>query len=529
MTREVAVLIIDDNEDDRELCVRSLKKAFSGRFRSIELPSGDKAIEVIKKEAPNCILLDYSLPGRNGLEVLKRVRAKFKNLPVIILTGQGNETVAVKAMKLGAQDYIVKSNINEETIYHIVLMAIEHCDLKDRIEKQQQALSLFTRALAHDLKEPVRTILSFSNLMKESELPTGQKAYLDRIESSANSMARLINSVRVYTELADLSEVELQKCNLDNIAKQAIKKLEKTIEDSGATINLKDLPEIHGNPDQLIQVFQNIIGNAITHTPENRDIRISISAQDKGDHYQIVISDSGIGIDEAYINSIFEPFKRLGGQSRDHSGLGLAICKRIIEAQGGRIWAKSTLGKGTKINFTLSKYTGEEDEDPTIVQTDYWPEHEKNFEGEENANILLVDDSIDDLYLTRIVLQEKSQINFNMFFAQNGVEALDFLNNSEHPPIDLIILDINMPVMDGFEFLKKRQESSVLRKYPVVMCSTSDYAKDKELAKELGAVAYIVKPLSKEHFLNAIDRVDTIKMVNRDSLTVLKPNLSRRA
>lgn len=529
MSRELKVLIIDDSEDDRELCTRALKKAFGSDIGLVELSTGESTLEVIRKEAPNCILLDYSLPGRNGLEVLKKVRTKYKNLPVIILTGQGNETVAVKAMKLGAQDYIIKSNINEETIYHVLLMAIEHCDLKERIEKQQQALALFTRALAHDLKEPVRTILSFAQLMKDESLAGEQQIYLSRIEKSAHNMNKLINSVRVYTELADFTDIQLEECDLNESLESALENLKGLITDTNTIIKSKKLPHVLGNKLQLIQVFQNIIGNAIFHSNDHHEVVITISYQERPDHYQISIADNGKGIDEAYLDAIFEPFKRLGGKSREHSGLGLSICKRIIEAAGGKIWARGALGKGTKINFTLPKCTDETltVKGPHQLDED-WAIEDDQIHEEDVANILLVDDSVDDLYLTRLLLQEKAKIGFNMFFAQNGVEALEFLGNNEKPPIDLIILDINMPVMDGFEFLRKCKESSQLNHYPVIMCSTSDYAKDKELARELGAIDYIVKPLSKEHFLNSVDKVSNIRAISDSSSIQLKSAVARR-
>ena len=100
------------------------------------------------------MLLDYSLPGRNGVEVLKRIRAKHPFVPVVMLTGQGNENVAVTAMQEGAQNYIAKSAITPESLEHVIRMAIEHCTMEKRIHEQRGSLEIFTRALAHDLKEP---------------------------------------------------------------------------------------------------------------------------------------------------------------------------------------------------------------------------------------------------------------------------------------------------------------------------------------------------------------------------------------
>ena len=124
---------------------------------------------ILDKEQPSCVLLDYSLPGRNGVEVLKRIRSRHPFLPVVMLTGQGNENVAVAAMQHGAQNYISKSSITLETLEHVVRMATQHCMMQKRIHEQRTSLEVFTRALAHDLKEPVRTIRSFADLIAQTE------------------------------------------------------------------------------------------------------------------------------------------------------------------------------------------------------------------------------------------------------------------------------------------------------------------------------------------------------------------------
>ena len=111
MNSLVTILVIDDNVDDRELCSRVLKKVLGDRLRLVEAGSGERGLQAIEEHAPDCVLLDYSLPGHNGIEVLRRIRAKHAHLPVIMLTGQGNEAVAVMSMKEGAQDYIAKSAI----------------------------------------------------------------------------------------------------------------------------------------------------------------------------------------------------------------------------------------------------------------------------------------------------------------------------------------------------------------------------------------------------------------------------------
>src|ERR1700681_900958 len=158
MSNSAKILVIDDSEDDRLLYRRSLKKCPGLSYTISETASGEDGLARIDDEAFACVLLDYSLPGRNGVEILKRIRARHPFVPVVMLTGLGNEKVAVAAMQEGAQNYISKSSIDAQSLEHVIRGAIQHGAMQTRISTQRGSLDVFARALAHDLKEPVRQI-----------------------------------------------------------------------------------------------------------------------------------------------------------------------------------------------------------------------------------------------------------------------------------------------------------------------------------------------------------------------------------
>jgi PAS domain S-box-containing protein len=145
----VNVLVIDDSEDDRELYRRVLKAAFGGRLNFLEETNGSSGLNAIEKVKPNCVLLDYSLPGQNGIEVLKRIRNTHPHLPIILLTGQGNEAIAAQSIKDGAQDYITKGEITTETLGRAVRASIENCALRQRVDEQLAALRESADQLGH--------------------------------------------------------------------------------------------------------------------------------------------------------------------------------------------------------------------------------------------------------------------------------------------------------------------------------------------------------------------------------------------
>ena len=193
MNKIIRVLVIDDSSDDRELYRRTLQMNSDTHYNVIEAEDGGSGLVQIEDHTPDCILLDYSLPGHDGIEVLKRIHARHPHIPVVMLTGQGNETVAVAAMREGAQNYISKSSITPDTIHRVVEVAIEHCSMEKRISQQQASLQIFTRALAHDLKEPVRTIRSFLDRINDSNaLSERSQEFLDYVHKAADRMSALM-------------------------------------------------------------------------------------------------------------------------------------------------------------------------------------------------------------------------------------------------------------------------------------------------------------------------------------------------
>ncbi|HWA00219.1 MAG TPA: response regulator [Caulobacterales bacterium] len=495
MSDSICVLVIDDSEDDRSLYRRELKKAAPGRYEVVEAADGERGLALAEMGHVRCVLLDYSLPGRNGIEVLKRLKARHPFLPVVMLTGQGNESVAVSAMQAGAQNYIVKSAITPEEIDRAVQFAVAHCDMERRIEEQRLSLEIFTRALAHDLKEPVRTIKSFiAVLMTQEPLSEDGRRYFGYVHDAADRMASLIDAVYHYTRL-DSSAHPLPKenCELGEVLKAAEIDLAELVREREATITVAPLPVAHGNPSQLRQVFQNLLSNAIRHCPHDPEIRVD--AKERADHWEIRVADNGPGIDAAQRARIFEPFTRLHQYKADGLGMGLAICKRIVEGHGGAIWCETSEKGGAAFVFTVPKEIRAEApiEEP---QRPVDKPRKADSEARPLARILVVDDNEAAIELTRIVLIESAKLRCELASARGAEEALEMMTEAiaKDALYDLVLLDINMPRVNGFELLARMREDERLRDVTVVMCTTSAYDRDMDRAKQLGAVGFVTKP-----------------------------------
>lgn len=523
MTETIGVLIIDDSEDDRALYRRTLAKSAELIYEIAEAEDGEAGLARLDELSPDCVLLDYSLPGRNGVEVLKRLRVKHPFIPVVMLTGQGSETVAVTAMQEGAQNYISKATITPEALQRAIRVAIEHCAMERRIQEQRSSLEIFTRALAHDLKEPVRTIKSFLSVISSHETLTERgRGYFNYIQNAADRMEALIDAVYFYTRLdGGMQEISKEVCDVAAVLKDAKADVSTLIRERNAVVIGDALPHVVANRRQLMQVLQNLLCNAIQHCAETPLIRVT--AIEEPDCWTIRVTDNGQGIEEAQREKIFEPFKRLAQPAAQGLGLGLAICKRIAELHGGKIWCEAAPTQGAVFIFSLPK--------GAVADTAAEPGHVR-FElpvaaAEKGngtlANLLLVDDNEADIELARIMLLEELQLRCNLLTARDAYVAMEILRNNagESSMVDLLLLDINMPGMDGFELLEEIRANDALGKVPVLICSTSGYDKDMERAKALGAIGYLAKPASLEKLKPFIARIDCIRLMEREGSHLL--------
>jgi CheY-like chemotaxis protein len=488
MSDPAKILIIDDSEDDRLHYKRSLKKSTGFDYVATETASGEDGLARVDKEAFACVLLDYSLPGRNGVEILKRIRAKHPFLPVVMLTGLGNEKVAVAAMLEGAQNYICKAHIDPQTLVHVIQVAIQHCRMQSRIAEQRGALEVFARALAHDLKEPVRTIRTLLDLVNTELSVEGKTSnHLQSIRYAAERMNSLIDTVYFYTRLDGVEPAQLDVCSANVLVDAAQQNISELIRERRAIIACPSLPHISVNREQLIQVFQNLLSNAIQNCATTPLVEVTVD--EMAEYWRFNVRDNGPGIEPEYADRLFMPFKRLSHHKAQGPGLGLAACRKIIERHGGEIWYETRPGAaGTDFIFTIPRAQPADTAvaGQTVAQVKHLGGGQKRL-----ATLLLVDDDEMAIELAQIQLIDANRLQCRVMVAHDGMEALARLRDTE---IDLVLLDINMPRMDGFELLERMRAEKLLEHVPVVMCSTSTYQEDISRAKELGARGYLPKP-----------------------------------
>jgi CheY-like chemotaxis protein len=301
--------------------------------------------------------------------------------------------------------------------------------------------------------------------------------------------------------------------------------LRQQTESRGAVIIRGALPEVMGDATLLTQLLQNLVSNAIRYC-EQKVPEISITGEAQGDICHLTVRDNGPGIDPEHRELIFQPFKRLVGRGIEGTGLGLAICRRIAQMHGGSIWCEAENGPGA--TFILEVPLAEARSAPPAASAIPHSARPAEQPGEGSgrlAEVLLVEDSPADIQILKIKLMRREKVNFNLHVATNGREAMRLLEEragiADVPQIDLMLLDINMPIMDGFEVLHALSADVRLKQIPVCILSTSRDESDMRRARNLGARAYMVKPPTLQQLEEALEDVEHLELLQRgDSLAL---------
>ena len=373
-------------------------------------------------------------------------------------------------------------------------------------EKANRNKSLFLANMSHEIRTPLNTILGFADVLKKKLAHTEEKQYPDIIFESGETLLNLIN------DILDLSKIEAGKLemvfsfvNLRNVIRDIETMFGKDFRDRGISLFIDidpDLPfHFYLDEHRLKQVLLNLVGNAVKFT-ENGHVRLRaqswpVSGPGVVD-LELRVSDTGIGIAKDQHAFVFEAFQQQYGQDAKYggTGLGLAICKRLVEAMSGEISLDSAPGEGS--TFILLFKHIPIDQSPRLS-----PASDKDIPPEvvfEKAAILIADD----VPANRLLLMEYLKTTpFEFFEASNGIETLALARRLR---IDLVLLDMKMPEMDGYEVLRVFKNDPRLASIPVVTVTASVMAEHEKLLKAARCDGYIRKPVLQHHLVSELMR-----------------------
>lgn len=396
------IILIDDSEEDRELIKRLINKQLIYEYKIQEFQSGAEFFrEAMQIEDASCILLDYSLPGSDGIYILNQIRQLHRFLPVILMTGQGSETIAVSAIKEGAQNYLVKSSMTTESLCNSINLAIdqavyEHEIAEKNLKIQQQVKALsqlasdlkrtnhelesFTYIASHDLRSPLVNLKGFSVELSSSidrardliekhsdKLPPEdlEELNIELYELIPESIHYIINSAekmdRLTDSILDLSrigrrELKPEKLAADELVQDCLKAFEHQLDQYQIDVHCVNLPYLFADRVSLEQIFSNIIDNVVKYYDKDKKSEVKISSWDDSAFHYFSVQDNGIGIKEEDTEKVFQIFRRFG-ENKDipGDGMGMPFVKKMVERHGGEIWLESKWQEGTTFFFTIPK------------------------------------------------------------------------------------------------------------------------------------------------------------------------------
>jgi signal transduction histidine kinase len=532
------VLIIDD--DDVSLMLYSELLQIAGlQVKSISNPL--QGLSVLNEFKPDILILDIHMPNCSGIDLAQIIRQdiNWDMMPILYLTVEHNSNIQLEAISLNGDGYFLKTMSETQQFLTIVLSKAKRArhfinlnkqikqhqaeliKAKEEAVKANKAKSKFLSCMSHELRTPMNAILGFGQLIKmeqESKMgPSKEIEDIDEVLGAARHLIELIN------EILDLSKIEAGHIELSNetillskVMYEAVqmihplakkRDIEIIFQRNGVDIDFDSMyyefnHTIQSDYSRLKQVLLNLMSNAVKYNCHQGKIIINCKHNDNG-QIKISISDTGQGLNQEQQSELFQPFNRLGAERTEieGTGIGLMISKQIINMMGGMIGVESQPGHGSTFWFTLPSNNLQQNKNNNSHQKQVTEQEKIQNLKSDQISVLYIEDNPANLRLVTQLLELHT--NFQILSAPEPLLGLELA--TELLP-DLILLDINLPGMDGFEVLKKLKHQEVTRDIPIVAVSASAMPKDIEKGITAGFDDYITKPIDIKKFLLTINK-----------------------
>ena len=522
MISKTKILIVDDYRENIE-ALANLIEADNVEIHSTTHP--EAALELLTHHDFGLALLDVQMPIMNGFELAKLIRGvkRFRQIPIIFVTAhQQDSTVIFQGYETGAVDLLFKP-LDPQVVRSKVRVFVEMHQQKQLLQSHVRELerlrieadaaniakSQFLANMSHEIRTPLAAVLGFADLVAKDDLTDQERVEcLSSISRNGDLLLRLID------DILDLSKIEANRLELEKTPyclKEILSDVESTLSFKAADKDVSlsfNIPQENTNylldPLRVKQVLLNIVGNAIKFTPKGR-VTVEVQLKridDKRDLMHVLVKDEGVGMNEAQVHRLFQPFGQADASTKRKfggTGLGLVISRQIALAMQGDIRLVSSLpsvGSVFEITIPLDRLTNQD------VQSS--AKKQKSLQAIDvkldlsKKRILAVDDSKDNLVLLEMFLRSTG---VSLTFAGNGQQAVEEVQKNKY---DMILMDIQMPNMDG------REATQIIRRYgyqsPIVALTAHATRLEHEKCLDSGCDDVMVKPVAKSNLIALLNK-----------------------
>jgi signal transduction histidine kinase len=390
---DIRVLIVDDDPIDIEESTKALSQSFRHRFRIETSGTLRETLQRIRNESFDILLLDLGLPESSGLETLENVRAVSKEIPLVVLSGVDDEDTALAALDCGAQDYFLKGTVTADALVRSIRYSIHRhqvCSENEILVQELQANELvlkkneemlrsknrrlealcdtahkFVDNVSHEFRTPLTVIKEYASLMIDGiggPIQDEQKRMLDIIGDRTNDLANMVDDMLDISKMeSGLLGITRKKCNILDILQQVRPGLEKKASIKNVRLEISEpdgLPELFCDAEKIGRVITNLSINAIKFSGDPGAVHVGCKLYGSSD-VLVEVTDNGPGIDDRSLQEIFERFVQLQQDIRSSTkgfGLGLSICRELVDLNFGQMHVQSELGRGSCFSFNIPLY-----------------------------------------------------------------------------------------------------------------------------------------------------------------------------
>jgi len=452
--KEFTILITDDEKTNLDI----LGSILSPEYNLFIARNGPRALELAREHRPDLILLDVLMPEMSGFEVIEKLKKSdiTAKIPVIFITGLTGAEDEEMGFSLGAVDYITKpfspTIVKMRVLNQInLIVKMRLIVAKEITEKSNRARRDFLSRMSHEMRTPMNAIMGMTTLALIEDEAGRIKEHLKKIDNSSRDMLRLIDGVLDIADIIDDGIVlHCSEFDIRNMVREVLDQIAESREQKKQSLSVdidQKVPQIvYGDKKRYFQVLNNLLSNAVKFTGEQGSIQLKISTTEYADEtvtLQFEVVDNGIGISKEQQKNLFVLFEQAdGGIDRQFGGVGsgLFIVKQIMEMMGGQICVESESGKGSRFILSI-KVNTEAPGQPVSAGP-------ASFTGK---TALLAED----VEINReIIIAMLEDTSLHIICVSNGREALELFTATPEK-FDIIIMDVNMPVMDGVEATRR--------------------------------------------------------------------------